>query len=193
MKRFSFVLTLVLAVVFGGGWLFKDQDLVMKARLMFLNASGSNTITLHAGNANALQIVDDGGTTYATVTGVTGTTGIMAGGFTFSQPPVFASAATGITAHAGGTQAAAFALDATKFVHQVTTVGSAADSVALPTPIPGTCYLISNEAASNSMQLFAITPVTINGAATATGIAVAAKKGEFCCATTAATYSCAGI
>lgn len=136
------------------------------------------------------------------VTGALGVTGpvtaasgmTVAGTFSNSGgPPIFGTAETGLTAHAGGTQAAALALSATKFIHQVTTVGTAADSVALPAPVLGTCHLISNEAAANSMQLFAITPATVNGAATATGIAVAAKKGEFCCATSSTDYSCAGI
>src|SRR6267154_516782 len=37
-----------------------------------------------------------------------------------------------ITAHAGGTQAAAIALSATKSIHNVTIVGTAADSCILP-------------------------------------------------------------
>lgn len=206
MKRFSFIVTLVLAVVFGGGWLFKDQDLVMKARLMFLNASGSNTIVIHSGNANAFQIVDDAGTpiSYLTVNSTPGSLAVTLGGpatptgptgglLTLTSPPVFASAETALTAHAGGTQAAALLLSPSVFIHQVTTVGTAADSVALPPPVLGTCHLVVNEAAANSMQLFAVSPATVNGAATATGIAVAVKKGELCCAASSTDYACAGI
>lgn len=121
-------------------------------------------------------------------------TGFTIGGtFTNSGgPPVFSTAETGLTAHAGGTQAAALALSSAKFIHVVATVGTAADSVALPAPVLGTCHVVVNEAAANSMQLYAVSPATINATATATGIAVAAKKAQFCCATSTTDYACAG-
>ncbi len=84
---------------------------------------------------------------------------------------------TGITANAGGTQAAALALSATKSVHEVTTVGSAADSVALPAATgSGNVHWVKNSAATNSLQLFGAGTDTIDGVATATGVAVAAGK-----------------
>jgi hypothetical protein len=87
------------------------------------------------------------------------------------------STETGITAHAGGTQAAAFALSATKSVHNVTTVGTAADSVVLPASTGGgAIHWIKNSAAANSLQLFGLAADTIDGVAAATGVAVAAGK-----------------
>lgn len=82
---------------------------------------------------------------------------------------------TGITAHAGGTQAAAYAL--TKVVSVVANVGTAADSVKLPAPTKvGQIAIVVNNAAANSMQVFGSGTDTINGVATATGVAQAAGK-----------------
>lgn len=79
-----------------------------------------------------------------------------------------------ITAHAGGTQAAAFALSPTKFVHQVDTVASGNDSVRLPASVAGQMHVVINNAASNSLQVFGAGTDTINNIATATGVAQAA-------------------
>lgn len=82
-----------------------------------------------------------------------------------------------ITAHAGGTQAAAFALSATKSVHNVTIVGSANDSVVLPASTGGgAIHWIKNSAAANSLQLFGLAADTIDGVTASTGVAVAAGK-----------------
>lgn len=87
----------------------------------------------------------------------------------------------GLTAHAGGTQAAALALSATKSVHRVSTVGTAADSVKLPAATgSGDVHVVINDAAANSMQLFGSGTDTIDAVATATGVAVAAAKRRIC-------------
>ncbi len=92
-----------------------------------------------------------------------------------------ASQENGLTAHAGGTQAAALALSGNAAVHLVATVGFANDSVALPAATgSGNIHLVSNQAAANSMQLFGAGTDTINGVATATGVAVAAGKNALC-------------
>lgn len=84
---------------------------------------------------------------------------------------------TGLTAHAGGTQAAALALSATKSIHNVTIVGSANDSIVLPASTGGgTVHFIKNSAAANSLQLFGLSADTIDGVTAATGVAVAAGK-----------------
>ncbi len=89
---------------------------------------------------------------------------------------------TGLTAHAGGTKAAALALDATKAVHNVGTVGTAADSILLPPAVVGEVHVVCNSAAANSMQVFGAGTDTINGVATATGVAQAAgKHGIYLC------------
>lgn len=88
---------------------------------------------------------------------------------------------TGVTAAAGGTQAGAFALSTTKSIHNVTTVGSANDSVKLPLATGGgAIHWVKNSAAANSAQLFGSGTDTIDGVATATGVAVAAGKSRIC-------------
>lgn len=82
-----------------------------------------------------------------------------------------------LTAAAGGTQAAAVALNASKAVHRVTVVGSGNDSVSLPAATgSGRLHLVINSAAANSMQVFGAGTDTINDVATATGVAIAAGK-----------------
>lgn len=189
MKRFyNFALVAVLLGVAGvaaadGEWI-REKAVWIKGQLY----TGSSKITLTNSTGNL-------STTTGTFSGNVGVAGALTvtGALTNSGgPPIFATAETGLTAHSGGTQAAALALSATKFIHQVTTVAAGADSVALPAPALGTCHLVVNEAASNSMQVFAVTPATVNGKATATGIAVAAGKGELCCAASSTDYACGG-
>lgn len=82
-----------------------------------------------------------------------------------------------ITAHAGGTQGAAFALSATKSIHNITIVGSGNDSVVLPAATgSGTVHWVKNSAAANSAQLFGLGTDTIDAVASGTGVAVAAGK-----------------
>lgn len=76
--------------------------------------------------------------------------------------------ADSLTAHAGGTQAAALLLTAS--VNNVTIVATTGDSVKLPVSAPGLNISIINSAASNSMQVFGSGTDTINGVATATGV-----------------------
>ncbi len=81
---------------------------------------------------------------------------------------------TGLTAHAGGTQAAALALSGTKTVHKITVCATTADSVKLFAPAAAGRYdEVYNDGAA-SMQLFADGTGTLNGVATATGLAVPA-------------------
>lgn len=77
------------------------------------------------------------------------------------------SFANSLTAHAGGTQAAALALTAN--FNNVTTVATAADSVRLPTSVAGMQVTIANNGAS-SMQVYGAGTDTINSVATATGV-----------------------
>lgn len=84
---------------------------------------------------------------------------------------------TPIVAAAGGTQAGALALSATKSFHEVTTVASANDSVKLPLATgSGDIHYVKNSAAANSLQLFGAGTDTIDQVATATGVAIAAGK-----------------
>lgn len=100
---------------------------------------------------------------------------------------------SGITAHSGGTQAAAYKLGAQR--NNVDTVAAAGDSVALPKIVAspgrldaqgastGAIVFVFNGGA-NSMQLYAGTGAldTINAIATATGIAIPPGSGAICVA-----------
>ena len=79
-----------------------------------------------------------------------------------------------VASYAGGGQTNATALAATANI--VTTVASANDSVKLPLAQKGMKVLVHNGHASNSMQVFGSGVDTINGVATATGVAQAAGK-----------------
>lgn len=93
---------------------------------------------------------------------------------------VVRTAASAITAFAGGGKASATPL--TAVVNHVTTVATAADSVLLPAAVVGAEIVVINGAASNSMQVFGAGTDTINDVATGTGVAHAAGK--------TATYYC---
>lgn len=94
-----------------------------------------------------------------------------------------------ITAHAGGTQAAAFALSATKNFHRISVCATAADSVALPPATVGQSHFVRNDGAA-SAQVFGTTPDTIDGVATATGVALPAGDGAwFVCTTDGKWYT----
>lgn len=94
------------------------------------------------------------------------------------------STQAGITATAGGTQAAAYPLQYT--INEVATVANVADSVMLPIGLPGQKIVIINDAA-NSLQVFGQVANAQNGSvgdtiaahgsasqsATATGVAQA--------------------
>lgn len=78
------------------------------------------------------------------------------------------SAADALTAHAGGGQGSALAL--TKEVNRITTVATAGDSVKLPASAAGLSIILINSGA-NSMQVYGNGTDTINGVASATGVA----------------------
>ena len=78
---------------------------------------------------------------------------------------------TAITAHAGGGQADARVLRQDCAFHDVTVVATAADSVALPAAMVGEFHFVKNSDATESMQVYAPTPGTIDGVATGTGVA----------------------
>lgn len=77
---------------------------------------------------------------------------------------------TGLTAHAGGTKAAALALNAAVSFHDVTTVATAADSILLPPAKEGEFHFVKNSGAA-SMQVFGQGTDTVDSVATATGVA----------------------
>lgn len=83
-------------------------------------------------------------------------------------PGQIGNAANALTAFAGGGQASATQLAAG--INRVTTVATIADSVKLPAATAGAQIVVIN-AAANSMQVFGAGTDTINGVATATGVA----------------------
>ncbi len=86
---------------------------------------------------------------------------------------VLTSGASGLTAHAGGTQAAALALTAA--INSVGTVGTIGDSVRLPTSVAGGICVVVNDAAL-ALQCFGASTDTIDDVATATGVQVPGKS-----------------
>jgi hypothetical protein len=141
-------------------------------------ARGAAATTHEANDAAMLVLVNagtegDGSTTTgATSTGAAPKEYALTSNDALGFPPL--TVANTLTAHAGGTQAAALAL--TAGLSRVTVVATAADSVLLPVMTPGQMVVVINSHASNSMQVFGAGTATINGVATATGVALAAGK-----------------
>ena len=128
---------------------------------------------------NSDNYSDQGGNEW--VVGPGGTISVQQGGY------IIESVQDGITAHAGGGQANATPLPAV--INRVTTVASAADSVALPASRAGVTISVIN-ATANAMQVFGLSPDTINSIATGTGLSVAAGVTKtFKCVTAGAWYS----
>lgn len=88
--------------------------------------------------------------------------------FGFSGSLATISSASGLTAHSGGTQAAALQL--TTAINNVTTVAAAGDSVVLPTSAAGMEITVTNSGA-NSMQVYGKGADTINGVTATVGVA----------------------
>lgn len=89
------------------------------------------------------------------------------------QSGSLAAGAASLTAHAGGTQAAALAL--ASGVNSVNTVSTIADSVKLPTSVAGGFCIVINDAAL-ALQIFGASTDTIDDVATATGISMPGKS-----------------
>ena len=83
---------------------------------------------------------------------------------------------TALTAHAGGTKAAALSLKSTCSFHDVATVATAADSILLPQAKEGEFHFVKNSGAA-SMQVFGQGTDTIDSVATGTGVAQLAGDG----------------
>jgi len=151
-----------------------------------LAVTGASTLTGNVAAGGTLAVTGDstltgnvscGGT--LAVTGASTLTGAVTCSAGLSAGTSFALAGieTSLTAHVGGGQGSALALSATKMIHNVTTVGSANDSVILPAATgSGKIHLIKNSAAANSLQLYAASTETIDGVTSATGVAIAAGK-----------------
>ncbi len=82
-----------------------------------------------------------------------------------------------VTAHAGGTKAAALALSAAKTLHIVAVCATADDSVLLPTVVADEVHRIINQGAA-ALRVFSNGTSTINGINTATGISIPVGEGR---------------
>lgn len=88
----------------------------------------------------------------------------------------------GITAHAGGTKAAALQLPAAVSLIQVATVASSGDSVLLPQALAGTEFRLANSGA-NTLYAYGRGTDTVNDVATATEYQLATETSAlFFCA-----------
>jgi hypothetical protein len=97
------------------------------------------------------------------------------------------SSADNLTAHAGGTQAAALPL--LNEINRITTVASPADSVVLPKSVAGMTVMVINHGA-NAMQVFGLGTDTIDDVATATGVSQMPNSVViYICATAGAWYT----
>jgi len=81
----------------------------------------------------------------------------------------------GITALAGGGLSSSTPV-LVNGVNVVTVVGTAADSVVLPSAVAGTIVYLLNADSADAVQVFAQGSDTINGTAGATGVSYAAAK-----------------
>lgn len=134
----------------------------------------SSTDTAAAGTNDTLLIKGrTGGTPWFSGTGGNGTPTTITGGISGVTPT------TGLTAHAGGTQAAALAL--TTGINHITVCATGGDSVRLPVSVAGMQVTVINAGAA-SAQVYGAGTDTINAVATATGVALTNGK--------TAMYSC---
>lgn len=155
-----------------------EEKKVLQALLDHVNAAQALGADVTA-SADELNVLD--GVTAGTVTASKGVVVGASKDVDTLAVALFSFGAAGvedtITAFAGGGQASATALSATKSVHNITTVASGNDSVKLPAATgSGNVHWVKNSAAANSAQLFGAATETIDGVASATGVAVAAGK-----------------
>lgn len=158
--------------------LFTLQDNLNTAKQMQFQLSG-----LTAGSTRTLTVPDESGTMVlasnnqtlsnkALVNCSVGTTNPLQGIFTSLTGNADFSLAgieSPVTAFAGGGQASAFALSATKAIHRLGTVATDGDSVKLPAATLGSIHIIINDGVRQA-QVYGTGTDTINFVAAATGV-----------------------
>ena len=97
-----------------------------------------------------------------------------------------------LTAHAGGTKAAALALSATKNFHRVSVCATEGDSVLLPAATVGQSHFVRNDGVA-PMKVYGAGTDTINGIAEATGVQQAAGSGALYECLTVGKWSTTGL
>lgn len=131
---------------------------------MTFNPAG--TVTLRPASADLYESPQVAGVTSVTKDSTLTLASLTTTGATTADFLV-GSLATGITAKAGGTQAGTLLTAANNFISVCAT---AADSVVLPAAAPvGAPVYVRNDGAK-AAQVFAVTPGTVDGAATGTGV-----------------------
>lgn len=157
--------------------------------------TGTATTVLTDVNDTVRYLKDDNGKVYGYVTddGV-----VFVGDVTVGDALNVTGVATSqvgvedtLTAHAGGTQAAALALSSTAFYHRISVCATAGDSVILPAATLGKAHYIRNDGAA-SAQVFGAATETINGVASATGVPLPTGHGAWFLCTTAGKWTTAG-
>ncbi len=93
-----------------------------------------------------------------------------------------------LTAHAGGGQASALALDPLATYHRISTCATTADSVRLPASVAGAKHWVANEGAA-SMQVYGAGTDTINSIATGTGVGHGTALGAWYVCTVAGNWT----
>ena len=130
----------------------------------------AGTVTFTPASGDLYDAPQTAGTTRVTADSTLTLAGL---GVTGSVTATFVAGATatGITAKAGGGQSGTVLTAANNFISVCAT---AADSVVLPSGAPvGAPVYVRNDGAKDA-QVFAVTPGTINGVATGTGVSLAA-------------------
>ena len=97
-----------------------------------------------------------------------------------------------LTAHAGGTKAAALALSATKNFHRVSVCATEGDSVLLPAATVGQSHFVRNDGAA-PMKVYGAGTDTINDIATATGVQQSENSGALYECLTAGEWRTTGL
>jgi hypothetical protein len=135
------------------------------SKVMQVFGAGTDTIN---GVASATGVPQQPNSIVVYTSAVLGSWDALGLPFGFSGAYETVSASSGLTAHAGGTQAAA--LNLVSAINNVSTVATAGDSVRLPASAAGMAIEVTNSGAA-SMQVYGAGTDTINGVATGTGVA----------------------
>jgi len=145
------------------------------------------TAELKDSNGKVFARVSDDGIEFVGTATVDGALSVV-GAAAFAALVVSGAAEDGLTAHAGGTQAAALALSATKNFHRISVCATAGDSVKLPAATVGQAHYVRNDGATDA-QIYGAATETINGVASATGVPLLVGSGRWYVCLTAGKWS----
>lgn len=172
------------ALAVTGTTTLRGQTTTSHGTIAFTAATGSNKLSLTDNLANALDVTEAGNSYLNFITTDSGERVVI------TKLARYNNVTNSITAFATGGQASATQLSAG--INRVTTVGTAGDSVKLPTAEVGLLVVVSNAAAANSMNLFPASGASINNGASNAALAVAAGKSVTCWGVTSTIWACSG-